>query len=66
MARPPSEAPTREEATIYVRRIKEARRSGMTRDEARVFALDDSIDVGALRRLVAKGCPAKLLAEILL
>jgi hypothetical protein len=38
----------------------------MSRDEARVFAYDDALDIGALRRLVADGCPSDRLAAILL
>lgn len=48
------------------RRYREARKAGMTRDEARVFAYDDALDIGDLRRLVADGCPSEKIAAILL
>lgn len=65
MARHPTEAPTREEAEVYLRRFQEARAAGLTRLEARMFAECDR-DVGELRRLVELGCAPKLMADILI
>lgn len=65
VARHPSEAATDEEATVYLRRFKEARRAGMSRLEAQLFA-ESEIDVGELRRLVRLGCPAGMVAALLL
>lgn len=48
------------------RRYREARKAGMSRDEARVFAYDDALDIGELRRLVAGRCPSEQIAAILL
>lgn len=54
-----------ESEKIRRNRRLEARRAGMTRAEAEVFA-DCDMDVGMLRKLVRGGCPPELLAWILL
>jgi hypothetical protein len=60
-----AETMSTEQAVMWSRRLKEARRAGMTRIEARMFA-ESEMDIGELRRLVAKGCPPMLLAKLLL
>lgn len=47
------------------RRFQEARRAGLTFAEAELFA-SGHCDVGELRRLRAKGCPAPLIARIVI
>ena len=47
------------------RRYREARRAGLTIAESELFA-GSEIDVGELRQLVASGCPAGLIASVLL
>jgi hypothetical protein len=49
---------------VVHKRLREAQRAGMTLVEARLFAESD-INVDELRHLVEKGCPAELLAKIL-
>lgn len=55
-----------EHRMVLRRRYLEARRAGLTRAEARVFAHDTSIDVGLLRKLVELECPPDKIAEVLL
>lgn len=46
------------------RRYHEAIDAGLTVAEARIFS-DNGEDVGLLRRLVALGCPERLIADII-
>ena len=50
---------------VWWNRYGEARKAGLTDEEARVFALDNS-DIGKLRNLVAKHVDPKLIARIVL
>lgn len=49
---------------VISRRFLEARRAGLTRVEARMFA-ESEIDVGELRRMVKAECPPGLIARLL-
>lgn len=46
-------------------RYHQACQAGLTRVEARLFAESDT-DIGLLRQLVAAGCPAQLIARIVI
>lgn len=50
---------------VLLHRFNEAREAGLTLVESHRFA-ESSTDVGQLRRLVAKNCPAAMIAKILL
>lgn len=56
--------PSHEIKVIRRRRFEEARDAGLTLVEARLFAESD-IDIGLLRKCVEAGCPAILLAKII-
>lgn len=57
--------PPTEQQRVVLRRFHEARRAGLTRVEADRFAVA-ATDVGLLRKLVAGGCPAAMIARILI
>lgn len=46
-------------------RYREARRAGMTMRDAKLFALEPTMDVGELRDLARRGCPPELMLLIL-
>jgi hypothetical protein len=54
-----------EAVTVTYRRYLEARKAGLSIAESHLFA-DGDTDVGQLRLLVAGGCPARLIAQIVL
>lgn len=54
-----------ERSAVILHRYLEARKAGLTPNEARIFAHDNGIDVGELRRLIKRGCPKEWLAGIL-
>ena len=61
----PGAADLGEPLAIWRRRYGEARAAGLDQFDATVFA-DSDADVGVLRKLAAKGCSPKLIAEIVL
>lgn len=54
-----------EQAEVFRRRYREARRAGLIPEDALEFAAGDG-DVGELRRLADAGCPPEQLARIVL
>lgn len=52
-----------EQLEVLRRRYKEARQAGLSIAEARLFS-ESNQDIGTLRKLVAGGCPPRLIAEI--
>ena len=50
---------------VWRRRFHEAHDAGMSIADSALFA-DSQHDIGVLRQLVADGCPAKLIARIVL
>lgn len=61
---PEQDEPLNEESLeVRRRRYHEALDAGLSALEARIFA-DNGQDVGVLRRLVAGGCPPRLIALI--
>lgn len=54
-----------EQDRVVGRRFDEALQAGLTPEEARAFA-ESGVDVGQLRKLVAAGCPARTMSDILL
>lgn len=59
------DAPHEEYRHVVSWRFLQARRVGLTHVEARLFAESDA-DLEQLRRLATKGCPATLIARIML
>ena len=54
-----------ETVEVWRRRFHEAHDAGLSLADAAVFA-NSQRDIGLLRQLVADGCPAKLIARIVL
>jgi hypothetical protein len=54
-----------ERLTVWMNRYEEARRAGLSSEEAEEFA-DSTCDIGELRKLVKRGCPARLIARLVL
>jgi hypothetical protein len=54
-----------ERLTVWMNRYKEARRAGLSSEEAEEFA-DSTRDIGELRNLVKQGCPPRLIARLVL
>lgn len=61
----PREDLSDEAAGVFQHRYQQARHAGLLPDDAMQFA-GSTADVGVLRRLVADGCPAELVAQIVL
>lgn len=55
-----------EVAQLVQWRRRQALEAGLTRVEARLWAESLEIDIQDLRHLVEKGCPAELLAKVLI
>ena len=54
-----------EELALHRHRYREARRAGMSMRDAKLFALELQLDIGAMRALAAQGCPSHLLLRVL-
>lgn len=54
-----------EQGQVELRRYREARQAGLEHKEATEFAVCGE-DIGLLRQLVRDGCPAGLIARIIL
>lgn len=54
-----------EQGQVELRRYREARQAGLEHKEASIFAVGGE-DVGVLRQLVRDGCPAGLIARIII
>jgi hypothetical protein len=60
-----AEETTGERMKIWLNRYEEARKAGLTSEQAREFAESEQ-SIGELRRLVNAGCPPRLIARIVL
>jgi hypothetical protein len=60
-----SEARSEERMTVWLNRYEEARKAGLSEEQARSYA-ESTHDVGELRLLVKRGCPPKLIARLVL
>lgn len=54
-----------DQLALHRHRYREARRAGMTMRDAKLFAVEASMDIGQMRDLAARGCPPDLLLLIL-
>lgn len=50
---------------LHRHRYREGRRAGLTPRDAKLFALEPSMDIGELRDLAKAGCPPDLMLLIL-
>lgn len=54
-----------EQLSLHRYRYRQARRVGMSMRDAKLFALEHTMDVGELRALARAGCPPDLMLLIL-
>ena len=54
-----------EQLALHRYRYRQARRAGMSMRDAKLFALEHSMDVEEMRALARRGCPPELMLMIL-
>ena len=54
-----------EQLALHRHRYRQARRVGMSMRDAKLFALEHTMDVGEMRALAKAGCPPDLMLLIL-